>query len=452
MAPELDRGGYSRNAAGVSEAPEFDWERVREAYLNGDYRACRALLAGAPDPQAQIWLARIDMRTGKYENVLSRLLSLDASDPEIAGARDLCLGVAYQNTGDVTRSNDLFERATAALKGRASEDYYAALNLRAISAYIVGDYAAAKHFLDEMLDSPLAGVRAVALEQLGWFRGRDGDLPGQLALMLRALDEYANVALLDQHLYGNLLSGIANLCRELPPGEAVERLERASARLLQTEATAYCRFSIQRALGWIAVLNGDELDALRRWREAEALAPSPFWRVFCLVDRASLAAAMGHAAAALQTLNAADIAASLLPWSDTQAEERIVLTMLARLFAERSPARAQRYLALFRSLSKHMNPRLAFSHDRRLRALQAFPQGVALLHLGEPQAGIALLEEAWSIFTEVGYAWRAALTALELHKATSESRWLQRAREQIAPWPRSWIRREVERADGKAVP
>lgn len=452
MAAELDRRRYSRNAAAVSETPEVDWERVRESFSDGDYRACRTLLSGTSGPRSQLWLARLDLRAAKYENVFSRLLSLEMPDRCMAAERDLCLGKAYQSTGESERSNELFDRAIAVLKGCDAEQYFSALNARALSTYIADDYPAAKVFLDEMIDSPHPNVRALALEQLGWFRARQGDLPGQLGLMLRALDEAERAPLIDQHLYGNLLSGTANLCRELPPGHGCERVVRASSQLKHTEGTAFARFTLQRALGWIAVLNGDELEALRRWRAAEVLSPSPFWRVFCLVDRASLAAAMGHGAAALQTLNAADIAASLLPWSSTQAEERIVLIMLARLFAERSPARAQRYLALFRSLSKHMNPRLAFSRDRRLRALQAHPQGVALLHLGETEAGISLLQEAWTIFTEFDYRWRAALAALDLYKATADAAWLHRAREQIAPWPRSWIWREVERADAKEVP
>jgi hypothetical protein len=61
------------------------------------------------------------------------------------------------------------------------------------------------------------------------------------------------------------------------------------------------------------------------------------------------------------------------------------------------------------------------------------------LHLGEREAAIGMLEEAWNIFSAFEYDWRAALAALDLYKTTGEMRWLEHARRQIAPWPRSWI-------------
>lgn len=446
MASQLDCARYSRSQGGVTQTRAFDWNPIKTAFLNGKYGACRAMLADAPDPRAQIWHARIDSRQGLHEQAIGRLLSLHIADRCTAAERDLWLGVAYQNTRDAARAKELLERGIPVLRECDAEQYYAAINLRVIGAYIEDDYVAAAPYLEEMQKAPSAQVRALAFEQTGWFRARRGDITGQLALMLQALDEYEQVAVVDQWLFANLLDGLASLCRELPSPGGAERVERALARVRNVEVTAYPRFAVQRALGWIALLNGEEFDALRFWAQAKALAPTPFWQVFCLIDRASLAQAMGRHAAAQQTLNAADRLASTLPWSQTQSEERVALMMLAALFAEISPGRAQRYLAMYRSLAKHMNPRLIFPEDPRAHAFHAYSQGVALLRLGEPEAGIGLLEDAWKIFTDFAHGWRAARAALDLYGATRASMWLERAREQIAPWPRSWIALEAEAA------
>jgi hypothetical protein len=146
-------------------------------------------------------------------------------------------------------------------------------------------------------------------------------------------------------------------------------------------------------------------------------------------------------------LEAAHQEASRLNWSRTRDEERIILLTIAQLFAATHPALAERYLALYRSMPTEMDPRIGWYGDRRARALQLYPQGIALLQLGEREAALHMLEEAWNIFRHFEYGWRAALTALDLYKATGERHWLEDARRQIEPWPRSWIARDAALAE-----
>jgi hypothetical protein len=217
-------------------------------------------------------------------------------------------------------------------------------------------------------------------------------------------------------------------------------------RIHDTEGNALSIFLLQRHMGLIEALRGDELSALRRLHLAEEIAPTDFWRVFCLVDRASLAGAMGRRQAARETLDAADALASRLNWSSTSHSERIILLTIAQLFAEHEPARAQRYLATFRSLTTPMHPRLVWVGDRRTRALQLYPHAVALLRMGEREAALPMMQEAYEIFVVFEHGWRAALAALEIYRTTSEREWLERAQAHVAPWPRSWIAREVGNA------
>jgi DNA-binding NarL/FixJ family response regulator len=68
------------------------------------------------------------------------------------------------------------------------------------------------------------------------------------------------------------------------------------------------------------------------------------------------------------------------------------------------------------------------------------------LRRGDAEEAQAALHEAWDIFEEFQYGWRSALCALRLAEVTGDNEWLQRAAKKIAPWPRSWIARDVARA------
>jgi len=120
--------------------------------------------------------------------------------------------------------------------------------------------------------------------------------------------------------------------------------------------------------------------------------------------------------------------------------------VLAELFADEDAAVAEQYLARYRSLTASVIPLLSYGTDPRIRGLEAYSQGLAWLRLGDSSEGQSALSEAWSIYEDFDYGWRAALCALRLFEATRDRRWLQRATRKIGPWPESWIARRVSEA------
>ncbi|HKU67401.1 MAG TPA: hypothetical protein VJP85_06485 [Candidatus Baltobacteraceae bacterium] len=420
----------------------FDWSGARAAFFAGEYSRCCALLAGAPEPQAQIWHARIDSRQVRYADAIARLLAFTTPDPEVAAERDTWLAAAYANSGEIAMAHQLLDRAFDVLRA-PHENYYRALHVLSISQYLGGEYAAQERTIERSLESPYPVDRAQAYSHRSWIAARREDFRAQIRDLLSALQEHEESGYLDQYAFTIVLLALAALCREIPTTGIVERVRGAARHVRSTEGTVSSRFQLLRVLGWIDALQGNEISALSRFREAEAAVPSEFWNVFCLVDRAYLARAMQRRHAARDALRRAEIDASRLPWENTRDEERLVLLTIAQLFAPENPALAERYLAAFRSLKTGMHARMGWIGDRRTRALQLYPHGIALLHLGERSAALDMLKEAWRIFTDVEYGWRAALCAFDLYEATAEPQWLERAREQIAPWPQSWVAREV---------
>ncbi|HET9392579.1 MAG TPA: helix-turn-helix transcriptional regulator [Candidatus Rubrimentiphilum sp.] len=250
----------------------------------------------------------------------------------------------------------------------------------------------------------------------------------------------------DEYYRAKALRALVLLGRELPLFDEWQRMRETYAAIRWAPGTRLEQFQTLRYLGWIDALQGNELAAFRAFREASALAPSEHWRVLCLTDRAYLARNTGEKTFAQDVLHEADEVAQQLSWHETQREERSSLFVLAELFATIDPALSQKYLAQFRSLNTSVMLGIAYEDDPRIRAFAAYSSGKALLELGETAGGIAMLTEARDTFEAFHYGWRMALCALALHKATGESRWLVEARQQIAPWPRSWIAREVSAA------
>lgn len=420
---------------------EYDWGPVRTAFFAGEYSQCRKLLESAPSPQSVIWLARMELRANREPKAIALLLDISPPDERSTAERDIWLASAYSSS-DRALAHHLLDRALPVLRPYA-EPYYRGLHIRGLTHLLAADFDACLRCIEELLQSPIPIDRAQAYSQRSWIAAKQEDIRTQLRYLQLSLEQHLLCDPIDQYAFMHMLVALASLCREIPTHGIIDKVRMAFGHARRTEITDFSWFMMLRVIGWIDALQGDEISAVRRFHDAEACAPSAFWRVFCLVDRAYLADAVGRGAAAHDTLAEADAQAWPLEWSSTHQEERIILLTLAHLYASKDPARAQAYLAKFRALRTDMHDRVGWVSDRRTRAFQLSAQGAALLHLDDREAGTAMLREAWEIFTAYEYGWRAALAALTLFEATNDGSWLERAREQIAPWPNSWIARRV---------
>lgn len=425
----------------------FDAAAFERAFLGADYERCREIVAAAPrDEAAALALSRVDLRDGRPVEVVERLLNVRPADARARAERDVWLGSAYGATGDSESAHRLFDRALTVLKA-PDELYYAALFQKAHVHWMEREWRALDAHVALLVDAPLPGYRARGYVLRGWMHaGKHGDAPGQARDYLRALDEFEFMPQPDLRLRANTLLTLATLARELGLPSVADRVRTAYDAMHPSSGMHVQYFKLTRILGWIDALDGNELAAFGRFRQAAELAPSDLWRVQCIADRATLARATGERAFAFDQLYAAHDLASRLSWSDAVEEDRITLLNLAELFGDIDGALAQRYLAQFRSLRTPLDRRMGFGNDARIRGLETYSSGTALLRLGELQAARHMLQEAYEIFLKFDYGWRAALAALGLHKATQDARWLQHARKAIKQWPQCWIALELREA------
>ena len=421
--------------------PGFDNEEFELAFTAADFERCHELIDPAAGLSGELARARLALREYRPVDVVGSLSG--ASTPGEAGAaRDVLLGAALGLTRDFAGGDRLINRALQTLPA-GDPRHDDGLYYKALIAWMKHDYREAEEAASAAVTSPLANNRARAHILLSWITLRRGDVLGQVEELQKALDELDKAALPDQFYRANALYTLALLCRELPLHEVAPRVRTIFEALPWTSGLRLEHFQVTRLLAAIDELGGNELAAFANFRKATRLAPSEHWSVLCYLDRALLAKNTGEMAFAAEQLQEAYEIAQRLSWSEATGEERSALLVLAELFSYGDAGIAEQFLARFRTISSSVIPILSYGTDPRVKGLEAYTQGVAWLRLGDVDEGKAALNEAWSIFENFNYAWRAALCAMALHDATQDRRWIQQAAKRIEPWPRSWIARRI---------
>jgi DNA-binding CsgD family transcriptional regulator len=428
----------------------FDALEFEKAFTAADFDRCRELVDPRAGFDAVIASARLALRERRYMDIIGALSEVPKSSKEKRIARDVLLGAALGSTRDYLAGGRLIDRALSELSpGDAWHDE--ALYYKALIAWMRQEYKEAEKAAVPQLASADANNRARARILLSWIALRRGEILRQVDELQRALDELDAADVADQFFRANALFTLALLCRELPLRDVADRVRSVFEALPWTSGLRLEQFQITRFLAAIDELDGNELAAFAGFRKAARLAPSDHWSVLCFIDRALLARNTGEMAFSAEQLQEAHEIAQRVSWNEVSGEERSALLVLAELFADDDPAIAEQYLARFRTLTTSVIPILSYGTDPRVKGFEAYSQGVAWLRLGDVDEGRQALTEAWSIFEDFNYAWRAALCALALFDVTHDRRWLQRAARMIDPWPHSWIARRVGEAMNTSV-
>jgi DNA-binding CsgD family transcriptional regulator/tetratricopeptide (TPR) repeat protein len=424
----------------TSTRTAFDSDEFEKALKAADFDRCHSLVDGNPGLEVILASSRLALRERRYLDVIGLLSAFPDSSSALHAARDVFLGAALGFTRDYVAGKRLINRAlNDLLPGEPlyDEAYY----YKSAIAWMQHNHGEAEEATQAQLQSTDPNNRARAHIVLSWIALRRGAVLQQVKELEKAFDELDIAQVPDEYLRANALLTLALLCRELPLHEVSDRVRQIYESLPWTAGLQVTRF-----LAAVDELEGNELAAFGTFKKASRLAPSDHWSVFCFLDRALLARNTGETAFAAEQLQEAHEIAQRVSWNEATGEERSALLVLAQLFADANPAIAEQYLARFRSLSSNVVPMLSYGSDPRVRGFEAYSQGIAWLRLGDTQEGQNALTEAWSVFEDFDYGWRAALCALGLYEATNDKRWLERAARKIAPWPQSWIARRISAA------
>ena len=114
------------------------------------------------------------------------------------------------------------------------------------------------------------------------------------------------------------------------------------------------------------------------------------------------------------------------------------------LTAQRNPERAQHHIERYRSIKRKMSALHAFRLDKRLRALECYAEAAVARAHGQPERAVLLLNEAFEIWSSIGYAWRGVVSSLALYELTKETHFREYASINIQRFSASWITRRFE--------
>ena len=162
------------------------------------------------------------------------------------------------------------------------------------------------------------------------------------------------------------------------------------------------------------------------------------------VNLASFYRILGAPAVAREHLQLARRYLQAQQWSRANPDERMTLLEYALEAQKLEPTSAGETLTRYLSSSRRRRGDLPLENDRRVAAIEAMARG-SLEAIHERRSGaLAAFGKALEIWSQLGYRYREAVTALLMHEVDGDAKHLAVAARALACAPRSWLSGEVE--------
>jgi hypothetical protein len=282
---------------------------------------------------------------------------------------------------------------------------------------------------------------ARAYELLGMTAALEGDFEKQASYLIRAFEQYDAAACVDTGVEASMLSNLAVLVRDLQNAKLAAFVRDRLDRIAWIPSIDDHRFLALRAMGWSSTLKGDHLGGLREFRKSAEIAPKKPFRILALLDRAFIANELNEKFFAMEELDLACRYADQVDWENSLRSENAVLLDLARSLAPFDVVAARRSLDRYFSLRLPFSPLEMYSKDRRRRGEECLATAAVVRAEYQLDRATMLYKEAFAIWSEIGYSWRAAATALEIYTLTGDVGYLDVVAREAVARPLSWIAR-----------
>jgi hypothetical protein len=285
--------------------------------------------------------------------------------------------------------------------------------------------------------------RARAHELRGVTEALKEDYAAQAVSLLAAFEEFDGGPVIDLLAEASMLRNLAVLARDVASPEIAEYVRSRADAVAWNKNTVFLEFEVFRALGWCHARYGDHLGAFRHLRRSAEVAPSTALRIRAIVDGTFLAHELGQNEAASDELHHAIELSKGVNWDELGGSERSTLYALAARVAPIDSGQGRRLIDCYFAIKSPVSPNEIFRRDRRQRADECSAHASVLAAEGQRERATSLYVESYQIWSEVGYAWRAATVAADLAELTGEARFLEVAAREAAKQPHSWLARRV---------
>lgn len=437
---------------GVSEA--LNACDIRNEWLAGRYDSALALLAALPaNAERELFRARILGRLGRHDEVRTTIdvarMAGHFMDPCSAAMAHSFEAVSYAAEGHESAARIALEHAGSYRDwGVTQQSVELAYNI-AMTTWMLGDVAQTETIVREHVTGqrshidPLFTARFLSLR--GWlFAAREQYLE-QATTLTAAVELLLAAPQTDVGVLAWLVHALAALVRDINLPRAISVIADLEKRVAWTDSLRNAHFETLRALAWALALQGDYISAIRKLHRASDVAGGGVQRMISRLDEVVVAELSQQHVLAAALLQDTTEHIATEPWSSGRFEEAAALVYAAEVLAPSNAAYAASLLHKAHELRKQMSRNAGYAHDRRLDAMTDFADALVREAQGDRRVARHRAERAYEVFEACGYTWRAARCALLLHVITKRPEWLERSRELIAVYPRSFIAQEVDR-------
>jgi|SRR5580658_2480193 tetratricopeptide (TPR) repeat protein/DNA-binding CsgD family transcriptional regulator len=427
----------------VGEDAASSLHRARRAVRSARYGDALAILDGCEDWPEHVRDTAIVLKADALRlNPVAALewltsVSDAATTPAGRFGYELVVGRAFANVRDLDSARAHYAAAER-LVGTEPDGALTLAYHRSRLAWMAHEFDPNAPDVAASVAHPDPNMAMAALGTRAWHHGSLGDLRAQIGdfrLALALLDLETEEPL-DAGIAAVTCHALARVAFETADAEAMADVRSRYEQIVWTDGIAVERFTVLRTLGWDSFMRGRSGAAQWAFKDALGYAPSTAWAVMARLDRAFVARIAGNEPWAQEELAEADRLSHTVQWQSTFGEERIALLTLAILSAPANAARAQRYASTYSSIgTEAIHPSLAIDSDRRGRAFARYAQGQIDAVLGQVAAAERALRDAYETYVDIGYAFRAAMTASALAEVTGEPSWREKAAFHASAYP-----------------
>ncbi len=427
---------------------------VHSAWLEGRYVDCVSLLLSQPrSAERDIFLAQVYQRQNRYRDVLVLLSDAQASQlfstPELSARAHAKIATAHAVLGDPKQA----QSELSLIDRRVEFAPLASIQIEydvTFASWTSGDYTTAGELIARNLMPERASidpVRTAGFMMLrSWLSAAKGKYRDQAADLLDAIRRLLRIENTDVGMLASAAHALAGLARDIALPDAIPLLTSVERGTRWPQDLALQRYQTVRALAWAAAVNGQYINAFRELNRAERLSQSDVCQAWSHLDRCNVALISGQEYVANAELQDALQLIRSFERGEASSEEAVTLLMAAELLAPKDATAALQLVDDAENLHRSMSRNLAYSHGRRFEALVNYARASAQHVLGANAEAERSGQIAFEIFTSLEYNWRAAQAALLMYNITQDARWLQRAQEFSAEYPRSFIATTVQAA------
>ena len=442
------------------------FESAVAAFRGGRFAACLGALAHHSSSDAIALAARSLIRLNRLNDALTSLEAALQNVAELSHRERGQLQALSATT--LARLGRPFEAQCALDEARAyvfsascpdleAEYYYFEAHAKVLNGETVGGgeacakvlapavivFGARPHF------SPLAHARAGVFELLAAIAASKRSYGVQQAYLRRSFEELDHCAVRDDWFRATQLAHLAMLVRETGNRDDANYVRARLDSSDWIEELAPQRYEVLRSLGWASALCGDHLGGLRDLRAAAEAAPSVPLKIEVSLDRTYLARELRQELTAREELDHAERLSESVHWENGSRQDCDVLLQLSEAVASDNPIKARRLYRRYRVLRGRLRGH-AGHFDDRARLDETTADATICRAEGNLTRATLLFQQAFELWKELGYNWRAALAAIELAELGAGDEYAEFALAEAARHPNSWFAQRA-RALGSAA-